>query len=114
MTATANYSGDPADSDLDYVRDRIGDIDSSSFILLDAEIQSEIDANSNLLIAAANCADKCVTRLGEYTELAILFQKRGDALRAESNRASYAVSVPTSIGRINDHHHYTHRNGFRW
>jgi hypothetical protein len=119
---TANqYDGLPGSSSLSWVRDKVGDVDNSAIILLDTEIQSEIAATSNLLIAAANCADKCVTRLGEYSELAAMFQRRGDALRAESSRSTSTILPPTTIGTISDslrhqqhHRTYTHRNGYRW
>lgn len=61
-----SYSGDPASSDLDEVRYRLGDTDSTNPLLTDEEIQFQIDTwkdkyDSNTW-AAAECAETLVAR----------------------------------------------------
>jgi hypothetical protein len=91
--STSSYSGDPTDSDKDWIRDRIGDVDEDAFLLTDAEIVAEISNSSNLYIAASECAYKCVTRLGEYDKLAVLFQSRGDKLKEEAKRKRFTTNA---------------------
>ena len=97
----ATYSGDPTDSDLDWVRDKVGDIDSDAFILTDEEIESEIADQSNLYVAAAYCCQKIITRLGEYDKLAALFQKRSDLLMVQSKKRQFSA-VAATVGQVKD------------
>ena len=99
---TATYDGNPATSSLMWVRDKIGDVDPDSFILTDEEIQAEITANGNLYLAAAECAFKCIVRLGEYSALASLFERRGNLLLREASRRSGFTSVVPSVGIVTD------------
>lgn len=64
IIAPSTYSGDPDASDLDYVRDQIGDTGENSlaWLLTDKEINKEIKLHSNLLLAASNCARKIGAR----------------------------------------------------
>ena len=96
----ATYTS-PTTSSTDRVRDLIGDIDPDAFILTDAEIAIEIAEASNLTLAAANCAYKCITRLGEYDKLAAQFQRRGDALWADSKRGRMSSATAT-VGKVKD------------
>jgi hypothetical protein len=97
----ATYSGDPSNSDNDWVRDKSGDVDSDAFLLTDEEIAGEIADQSNLYVAAANCCYKIITRLGEYDKLAAMFQKRGDLLLSEANRKRFS-SVTATVGTVKD------------
>jgi hypothetical protein len=99
---TATYSGDPSASSEDWVRDKIGDVDSDAFFLQDEEISSEIADHGNLYIAAANCCYKIITRLGEYDRLAAMFQKRGDILLKTATKKQGFTSVIPSVGVITD------------
>jgi hypothetical protein len=98
---TATYTS-PATSNTDWIRDKIGDIDPDSFFLTNEEIQAEITANGNLYLAAANCAFKCTTRMGEYEALANLFEKRGNQLLKEAHRNAGFTSVVPSVGIVTD------------
>jgi len=98
MTAD-QYDGNPAGSSLSWVRDKVGDVDNDAIILTDNEINSEITNHSNLYIAASECCYKCVTRLGEYKDLAMLFKARGDALKAEAKRGQFTSSSAVSAVR---------------
>jgi len=98
----SSYSADPLDSDLDRIRDLIGDVDSDAYILNDAEIEAELAAQSNLYIAAANCCLKCLTRLGEYDKLANLFQRRADNLILQAKRARFGSAVAATVGKVKD------------
>lgn len=96
---TSTYTS-PTTSDTDWCRDKYGDVDSAAFILTNEEIQAEITAQSNLYIAAANCAFKCMTRLGEYKDLAMMFKARGDTLLAEAKRRRFTAS--STVGQVRD------------
>jgi len=97
---TANqYDGNPATSDIMWIRDKIGDVDNDAIILLDAEITAEITNHSNLYIAASECAYKCISRLGEYKELAALFKQRGDLLKQEAKRGRFTTVSTVSAVR---------------
>ena len=98
----ATYSGDPSASSEDWVRDRIGDVDSAAFFLQDEEISSEIADSSNLYVAAANCCFKIITRLGEYDRLAMLFEKRGNLLLKQSTRNAGFTSSTPPVGTVFD------------
>ena len=98
---TATYSGDPSASDVDWIRDKCGDVDPDAFLLQDEEISSEILDQSNLYVAAAYCCEKIVTRVGEYTQLAMLYQKRADALLATSKRKRFS-SITATVGQVKD------------
>lgn len=98
---TSSYTS-PTNSNTDWIRDKIGDIDSAVFILTDEEIQAEITANSNLYLAAANCCFKCTTRLGEYGELADRYERRGNQLLKEARRHAGFTSVTPSVGVVTD------------
>lgn len=97
---TSSYTS-PTTSNTDWCRDKYGDVDSAAFILTNEEIQAEITAQSNLYIAAANCAFKCTTRLGEYDKLAALFQKRGEALLLEAKKRQFSSTTAT-LGTVKD------------
>lgn len=97
---TSSYTS-PTTSSTDWCRDKYGDVDSAAFILTNEEIQAEITAQSNLYIAAANCAFKCTTRLGEYDKLAALFQKRGEALLLEAKKKRFSSTTAT-VGKVKD------------
>jgi hypothetical protein len=63
MTApTFTYTNDPLNVQLDYVRDKIGDVDEGDPLLYDGEINAEIATQPSLLIAAAICASKIANR----------------------------------------------------
>jgi hypothetical protein len=98
---TSSYTS-PTNSNTDWIRDKIGDIDSAVFILTDEEIQAEITANSNLYLAAANCCFKCTTRLGEYGELADRFERRGNQLLKEARRHAGFTSTTPVVGVLTD------------
>jgi len=98
---TSTYTS-PTTSNTDWCRDKYGDVDSAAFILTNEEIQSEITAQSNLYIAAANCAFKCITRLGEYDKFALMFEKRGNQLLKEANRNAGFTSTTPSVGVLTD------------
>lgn len=98
---TATYSGDPSASDTDWVRDKCGDVDPDAFLLQDEEITSEILDQGNLYVAAANCCEKIVTRVGEYTQLAMLYQKRADSLRVTAKKRQFSSAAAT-VGQVRD------------
>lgn len=98
---TSSYTS-PTNSNTDWCRDKIGDVDSAVFILTDEEIQAEITANSNLYIAAANCCFKITTRLGEYGELADRFERRGNQLLKEAKRYAGFTSTTPVVGVLTD------------
>lgn len=52
-----SYSQDPSDSDLDWVRWRVGDTDASNFFQHDAEIEAAIAEAGNKLLGAARVAE---------------------------------------------------------
>jgi hypothetical protein len=101
MTDDSTYSGDPTESNIDWIRDKIGDVDDATYILTDAEIESEIADQSNLYIAAANCCYKAIPRLGEYDKMAALWEKRGDILMATAKRKAFA-GVAATVGKVKD------------
>lgn len=98
---TSTYTS-PTTSNTDWIRDKIGDVDSAAFFLTNEEIQAEITANSNLYLAAANCCFKCTTRLGEYEALANRFEKRGNQLLKEAFRNAGFTSVTPTVGIVTD------------
>lgn len=97
---TSSYSGTPGASNIDWIRDKIGDVDSNAFILTNEEITAEITNHSNLYIAASECAYKCVSRLGEYKDLALLFEKRGDRLKQEAKRGRF--TTVSTVSQVRD------------
>ncbi|MFA5409015.1 MAG: hypothetical protein WC343_09640 [Bacilli bacterium] len=98
---TSTYTS-PTTSSVDWCRDKIGDVDSAAFLLTNEEITAEITAQSNLYLAAAECAFKCIVRLGEYSALAVLFEKRGNQLLKEANRHAGFTSVTPTVGTVYD------------
>lgn len=98
---TSTYTS-PTTSNTDWVRDKIGDVDSAAFLLTNEEIQAEITAQSNLYLAAAECAFKCIVRLGEYSALAVLFEKRGNQLLKEASRRAGFTSITPDVGTLQD------------
>jgi len=98
---TSTYTS-PTTSSVDWCRDKIGDVDSAAFILTNEEIQAEITAQSNLYLAAAECAFKCIVRLGEYSTLAALFEKRGNLLLKEARRRAGFTSTTPTVGVLTD------------
>lgn len=110
-----SYSGDPAASDLDEVRYRLGDTDSSNPLLTDEEIQFQIDTwkdkyNSNTWVAA-ECAETLVAKFArEITysadgvsvggnELQDKFTALATTLRNQYNRSQ--TYGPPDAGGIN-------------
>jgi hypothetical protein len=114
---TSSYSGDPTDSDLDFVRDKIGDVDEDAWILTDEEIEAEITAVSVPLLAASNCARKIGSRysrrvtkkIGEltinYSDLAKQYLALAEELKAEYQAtldlAALTIIMP-SVGKVRD------------
>jgi hypothetical protein len=98
---TSTYTS-PTTSSTDWIRDKIGDVDSAVFLLTNEEIQAEITAQSNLYIAAANCCFKIITRLGEYDKFAMMFERRGNLLLKEATRRNGFTSTTPSVGTVYD------------
>lgn len=98
---TSTYTS-PTTSNTDWIRDKIGDVDSAAFFLTNEEIQAEITAYSNLYTAAAYCCYKIITRLGEYAPLANMFKLRGDLLLKEAYSKSGFTSVTPTVGTVYD------------
>jgi hypothetical protein len=101
LIMTSSYTS-PTTSNTDWIRDKIGDVDSAAFLLTNEEITAEITAYSNLYTAAAYCCYKIITRLGEYGPLAALFKQRGDLLLKESYNRSGFSSITPSVGTVYD------------
>jgi hypothetical protein len=98
---TSSYTS-PTTSSTDWIRDKIGDVDSAAFLLTNEEITAEIAADSNLYRAAANCCFKIITRLGEYSTFAALFERRGKLLLKEASRHAGFTSVIPTVGTVYD------------
>ncbi len=68
------YSGDPAASDLDNVRNKLGDVDpddTDTWLLSDEEIEAEIATYDNLFLAAAECAENIAARFARKVTFSI-------------------------------------------
>lgn len=86
------YSGDPADSDLDYCRDKIGDVLEDAPLLTDEEIQTEIDDCDSRLIACARCARKIAARFSRKVSFTI-----GRKSKQNSDLAKQYYSLAESL-----------------
>jgi hypothetical protein len=107
-----SFGDDPTGSDVDYVRDKLQDIDEDSPLLSDESIQAEIDAVGKIM-AASRCARKIAARFSrkvtksigsrsiQYSNLAGQYWALAKELDAEVSRDRMAFSVPT-ISRVRD------------
>lgn len=59
-------------TDLGKVRARIGDVDSAAPLLTDAEVQTQIDANADLALAALRCAEQARAKIFRDVDRAAL------------------------------------------
>lgn len=104
-----SYSGDPTASELDAVRDKIGDTDDSAWQLSDEEIQSEIDGSGgSVLMAASRCARKIAARYSRkvtksigrtsinYSDLAKQYFALATELEDEAKSGGSYVAAPSS------------------
>ena len=109
---TTTYSGDPGDSNLDFCRDKLGDVDpadTDDWLLSDEEIEVEIDAcPDSLLIACAKCARKIAARFArkvtfsigrkskQVGDLADHYYRLAESLEAEALTGTSLSPVPFS------------------
>lgn len=101
------YSSDPAASDRDYVRFRVGDTDSTDQQLADAEVDAMLAEKGNKLTAAAFCARAIAAKYArlvtqavgdlrmDYSDLAKQYNELAQQLSSE---ASIAVATPYAGG----------------
>lgn len=70
LVGGATYSGDPASSDRDWVRFRIGDTDTRDFLLGDDEIDAMLaEQSANRWLAAAECCEHIAARLAREADI---------------------------------------------
>lgn len=86
-----SYGDDPTNSDIDYVRDKLQDIDEDKPLLSDESIQAEIDAVGKRL-AAARCARKIAARFSRKVTKSI-----GSRSIQYSNLASQYFSLAKEL-----------------
>ncbi len=98
---TSSYTS-PTNSNTDWIRDKIGDIDSAVFILTEEENPGRDYRQLQSLPGRRNCCFKCTTRLGEYGELADRFERMGNQLLKECQAACRFTSVTPSVGVVTD------------
>jgi hypothetical protein len=107
------YSGDPANSDRDWVRFKIGDTDMSDGQLHDAEIDAMLSEKDHRALAAASCAEAVSNKYAllslrlndqKCVDAAMRYQRLADRLRSEAAREGEVdVSLPTrSISEKDD------------
>lgn len=78
-----NYSGDPANSDLDAVRHLIGDVSSDGNDLEDEEITYNLNNTPSVIEAAINSIENIIARIAD----------KPDAVEAESVSADYSSKI---------------------
>jgi hypothetical protein len=105
-----SYTNDPENVSLDFVRDKIGDVDSADPLLYDGEINAEINRQPSLLIAASVCATKIASRLArdvtkqvgndrkQSSDLFAHYTSLAAELRDEAYNGSTATA--TLVGKI--------------
>jgi|GEM_PF-2857536 len=111
------YSGDPSDSYLDAVRDKIGDIsnNASTEFLTDEEIEYELSqAGDSVLLAAYKCCrkiaaryaiqfDKEISKMGlSKSQIFDHFTKLSKIYETEYRASGFTIAVPTTIKRTLD------------
>jgi len=103
-----SYSGNPASSTKDLVRFLIGDTDSASEFLTDAEINAVVAIQPNPVWAAASCADAIAGKVSRKVDktigkTSIRLSQQVDAFRklADRLRAGGAGMLPGGDGSGN-------------
>lgn len=81
-----NYSGDPADSDLDAVRFNIQDTDSNDQLLQDEEITYLLNQNGSVLAASVAAAERIATQFSRQADVSTGDQSVDFSQRAENYR----------------------------
>lgn len=109
-----NYSGNPADSDLDWVRWRTGDTNAAEPLQSDAELNAAIAETANRTLAAARACDAIaakfarlysqslsspngVTHSNNYAQKYEHYVALALAVRAEGAKATSAVAGGISL-----------------
>lgn len=89
---TWTYSGDPAASDLDFVRFEVGDIETSEQLLQDEEINYCINSTSTAKAAAAKAARAIAARFARQVDESV-----GDMRLALSQRVKHYLALAKDL-----------------
>lgn len=71
IVGQGTYEGNPASSDLDWVRFRIGDVDPRDWLMGNDEITAILAEQTNRWLAAAECAEHIAARLSREADTSI-------------------------------------------